>query len=102
MIRDILMYMDRTYVAAQKKTPVYERGLQIFRDEVTRNPKIKDRLLQMLLDLIGRERVGARARAPLSTAPARSHARTLPPSSLHADMRTRHHACALAATRRDG
>ena len=26
MIRDILMYMDRTYVAAQKKVPVYERG----------------------------------------------------------------------------
>ena len=37
MIRDILMYMDRTYVAAQKKTPVYDKGLQIFRDEVCRN-----------------------------------------------------------------
>uniref|UniRef100_A0A7S2MM82 Cullin family profile domain-containing protein n=1 Tax=Haptolina brevifila TaxID=156173 RepID=A0A7S2MM82_9EUKA len=58
MIRDILMYMDRTYVTAQKKTPVYERGLQIFRDEVCRNPRIKDRLLHMLLDLIQRERQG--------------------------------------------
>jgi len=58
MIRDILMYMDRTYVAAQKKTPVYERGLQIFRDEVCRNSRIKDRLLHMLLDLIQRERQG--------------------------------------------
>jgi len=58
MIRDILMYMDRTYVAAQKKTPVYERGLQIFRDEVTRNPRIKDRLQHMLLDLVQRERMG--------------------------------------------
>ena len=58
MIRDILMYMDRTYVAAQKKTPVYERGLQIFRDEVCRSAKIKERLLQMLLDLIQRERQG--------------------------------------------
>ena len=47
-------------MAAQKKTPVYERGLQIFRDEVTRNPKIKDRLLQMLLDLVQRERQGVR------------------------------------------
>ena len=27
MIRDILMYMDRTYVQAQKKTPVYDRAL---------------------------------------------------------------------------
>ena len=49
---------DRTYVTAQKKTPVYERGLQIFRDEVCRNPRIKDRLLHMLLDLIQRERQG--------------------------------------------
>lgn len=58
MIRDILMYMDRTYVVSQKKVPVYERGLQIFRDEVCRNPVIKERLLRMLLDLIHRERLG--------------------------------------------
>ena len=58
MIRDILMYMDRTYVVTQKKTPVYDRGLQIFRDEVCRNPRIKDRLLNMLLSLIQRERQG--------------------------------------------
>ena len=58
MIRDILMYMDRTYVASQKKVPVYERGLQIFRDEVCRNARIKDRLLEMLLDLVQRERQG--------------------------------------------
>ena len=58
MIRDILMYMDRTYVVAQKKVPVYERGLLIFRDEVCRCPRIKDRLLGMLLELIGRERTG--------------------------------------------
>jgi len=58
MIRDILMYMDRTYVVAQKKVAVYERGLHIFRDEVVRNPRMKDRLLDMLLDLVGRERGG--------------------------------------------
>lgn len=58
MIRDILMYMDRTYVVAHKKTPVYERGLQIFRDEVCRNPQIKDRLLGIMLNLIQRERLG--------------------------------------------
>jgi len=56
MIRDILMYMDRTYVVAQKKTPVFERGLQVFRDEVCRNPRIKDRLLRTLLELVERER----------------------------------------------
>ncbi|KAL1522667.1 hypothetical protein AB1Y20_017645 [Prymnesium parvum] len=58
MIRDILMYMDRTYVVQQKKTPVYDRSLQIFRDEVCRNPRIKDRLLGLLLELIQRERMG--------------------------------------------
>ena len=46
-------------MAAHKKTPVYERGLHIFRDEVCHNPRIKDRLLQMLLELIQRERQGA-------------------------------------------
>ena len=56
MIRDILMYMDRTYVSAQKKVPVFERGLEVFRDEVVRHPRIKDRLLHTLLDLIQRER----------------------------------------------
>jgi cullin 3 len=56
MIRDILMYMDRTYVVAQKKVPVFERGLQVFRDEVCRHPKIKERLLRTLLGLIHRER----------------------------------------------
>ena len=60
-------------MAAQKKTPVYERGLQIFRDEVTRNPKIKDRLLQMLLDLVQRERQGVRMQLHPSTSHA-SHA----------------------------
>jgi len=58
MIRDILMYMDRTYVVAQKKTPVYDRGLQIFRDEVCRNERIKTRLLNLQLGLILRERQG--------------------------------------------
>mmetsp|Transcript_18808 Transcript_18808/g.44658 ORF Transcript_18808/g.44658 Transcript_18808/m.44658 type:complete len:737 (+) Transcript_18808:84-2294(+) len=58
MIRDILMYMDRTYVVAQKKVAVYERGLHIFRDEVVRNPRVKDRLLEMLLNLVARERAG--------------------------------------------
>ena len=39
-------------MVAQKKVPVYERGLHIFRDEVVRNPRVKDRLLEMLLNLV--------------------------------------------------
>jgi len=58
MIRDILMYMDRTHVVAQKKVAVYERGLLIFREEVCRHTKNKERLLSMLLEMIQRERCG--------------------------------------------
>ncbi|KAJ1625999.1 Cullin repeat-like-containing domain protein [Pavlovales sp. CCMP2436] len=43
MIRDILMYMDRTYVTQHKKIPVYELGLTLFRDDVVKSPRIKDR-----------------------------------------------------------
>jgi cullin 3 len=58
MIRDILMYMDRTYVNNFNKTPVHELGLNLWRDNIVRSPKIKDRLLDMLLDLVHRERTG--------------------------------------------
>eukprot|EP00897_Mesotaenium_endlicherianum_P006218 jgi/Mesen1/5624/ME000282S04776 len=58
MIRDILMYMDRTYVANQSKTPVHELGLNLWRDHVVRAPRIKDRLLETLLELVHKERTG--------------------------------------------
>ncbi|KAH7431373.1 hypothetical protein KP509_08G045100 [Ceratopteris richardii] len=58
MIRDILMYMDRTYVTNFKKTPVHELGLNLWRDHVVRSPKIKSRLLETLLSFIHRERNG--------------------------------------------
>jgi len=58
MIRDILMYMDRTYVAQNKKVPVYELGLSLFRDDVVRALRIKERLLGQLLELVRKERDG--------------------------------------------
>jgi cullin 3 len=58
MIRDILMYMDRTYVTNYNKTPVHELGLNLWRDNILRSPKIRDRLLDTLLDLVHRERTG--------------------------------------------
>lgn len=77
MIRDILMYMvrrgaggrtrrvalttrlqDCVYVVHQSLPTVYELGLQLFRDNVTRNPRIKDRLLKMILFLVHKERTG--------------------------------------------
>lgn len=58
MIRDILMYMDRTYVANNQKLPVHELGLQLWRDNVLRCEKIKGRLEETLLECIHKERIG--------------------------------------------
>ncbi|XP_072952958.1 cullin-3B-like [Typha angustifolia] len=58
MIRDILMYMDRTYIPSCHKTPVHELGLNLWRDHIIRSDKIQTRLLDTLLDLIHRERTG--------------------------------------------
>ena len=58
MIRDILMYMDRTYVVQQKKDDVYTLGLKIFLGEIARHPQVKERLLNLLLSTIQQERAG--------------------------------------------
>lgn len=58
MIRDILMYMDRTFVPSTHKTPVYELGLNLWRDNVIHSSNIQTRLLNTLLDLIQTERKG--------------------------------------------
>eukprot|EP01114_Cavostelium_apophysatum_P003635 TRINITY_DN1368_c0_g1_i2.p1 TRINITY_DN1368_c0_g1~~TRINITY_DN1368_c0_g1_i2.p1 ORF type:complete len:736 (-),score=233.08 TRINITY_DN1368_c0_g1_i2:74-2281(-) len=58
MIRDILMYMDRVYVSHHNVPTVYDLGLKIFRDSVARSPRIKDRLLKMILSMIHKERTG--------------------------------------------
>ncbi len=50
--------MDRTYVAQQHKTPVFQLGLDLWRDHVVHNKHIKERLLVILADLIHRERTG--------------------------------------------
>ncbi|KAL9226228.1 hypothetical protein vseg_002063 [Gypsophila vaccaria] len=56
MIRDILMYMDRTFVPSTHKTPVYELGLNLWRDNVIHCSNIQPRLLSTLLDLVLKER----------------------------------------------
>ncbi|KAI3467361.1 hypothetical protein Pfo_024024 [Paulownia fortunei] len=58
MIRDILMYMDRTFIPSTHKTPVHELGLNLWRDNVIHSSKIQPRLLNTLLELILRERTG--------------------------------------------
>ncbi|XP_022776882.1 cullin-3A-like [Durio zibethinus] len=58
MIRDILMYMDRTYIPNTHKTPVHELGLNLWRDNIIHSSKIQSRLLITLLELVHRERSG--------------------------------------------
>ena len=58
MIRDILMYMDRTFVVHNKRTPVYDMGLKIFRESIARHAQVKDRLRNILLANIASERNG--------------------------------------------
>lgn len=58
MIRDILMYMDRTFIPGTHKTPVHELGLNLWRDNIIHSSKIQTRLLNTLLELVLRERTG--------------------------------------------
>ena len=48
--------MDRTYVSHQQKTPVVQLGLELWRDHVVRQKKIAERLLDILLDMVVKER----------------------------------------------
>ncbi|KAF9591035.1 hypothetical protein IFM89_001245 [Coptis chinensis] len=58
MIRDILMYMDRTFIPSTHKIPVHELGLNLWRDNIIHSGKIQPRLLNTLLELVQRERTG--------------------------------------------
>lgn len=59
MIRDILMYMDKNYVAQNKKIPIYEAGVKIFgSDALLRNPQILERMQRLMMELVRKERDG--------------------------------------------
>ncbi|KAI8811734.1 Cullin [Cladochytrium replicatum] len=60
MVRDILMYLDKGYVKLQNVTPVYELGLELFRDVVLRSVEypIGHHMLESILYLIELEREG--------------------------------------------
>ena len=58
MIRDILMYMDRTYIPSTQKTPVHELGLNLWKENVIYSSQIRTRLLNTLLELVHSERTG--------------------------------------------
>ena len=58
MVRDILMYMDRTYIQQQRRRPVYQLGLHLFRLTVWEHPMVKERSTQLLMTAVASERAG--------------------------------------------
>lgn len=58
MIRDILMYMDRTFIPSTHKTPVHELGLNLWRDNIIHSSNIQTRLKDTLLEIVQKERGG--------------------------------------------
>ena len=58
LVRDILMYLDRTHVQQNQKQPVYDMGLALFCQHCMRAPVVKERLRELTLDLIRKERDG--------------------------------------------
>ena len=56
LIRSIVAYMDRVYVAGQKLLPTYDLGLRLFRDHILRDEVIHQRLLQAFVEMIDNDR----------------------------------------------
>ncbi|CAL4890134.1 unnamed protein product [Urochloa decumbens] len=55
MIRDMLMYMDRTYVPTNHKTPINELGLRLWREHMVHSDKIRERLVEAVKQQRGGE-----------------------------------------------
>jgi len=46
MTRDMLMYMDWTFVPTNRKMPIRELGLRLWRDQLTSSDEIRERLIE--------------------------------------------------------
>lgn len=57
-LKDILMYLDRTWVTQQKKVPVATLMVQVFRDVIVLNPDVSGRLRGLVLENVQQERMG--------------------------------------------
>ncbi len=58
MLKDVLLYMDRSFVVEQGCLPVYELGLSVFFKVVLQNENFRNRVRRLLLESIERERRG--------------------------------------------
>ncbi len=58
MLKDVFLYMDRSFVAEQYLMPVYELGLSTFYKVVLQDENLRHRVQTLLLDAVARERRG--------------------------------------------
>ncbi|KAK8762567.1 hypothetical protein V5799_026169 [Amblyomma americanum] len=65
MIADIVMYLDQVYVPKNNVCSVHNLGLVLFRDNVARYDDVRDKLREMLLQMINRDREGEVVDRPL-------------------------------------
>jgi cullin 3 len=65
LIKDIMMYMDRSYCIPRKKAPVYTLSLQLFRESLIYEPTHRERLRTTVLQEILQERQGRVIDRPL-------------------------------------
>jgi cullin 3 len=57
-IKDILMYMDRSYVPTAGRMAVWDLGLTLFRERVIQRASLRERIRAAMLDCVERERQG--------------------------------------------
>ena len=59
-IRDILMYMNKTFVKQHNRTPVHELGLQLWNKHLLERPLVQSMLKQVVLEAVLKFRKGDR------------------------------------------
>jgi hypothetical protein len=58
LIGGVVQYMDRTYVRQFNRTAVYERGMEIWTEEVVRTTSVGGQLLRIFLENVAADRSG--------------------------------------------
>jgi cullin 3 len=58
LIKDVLMYLDRSHASNNRKLPIFEQGIVIFRSVVAQHAEVRGRVQRLLLDSIRRHRNG--------------------------------------------
>jgi len=58
VIRDVMMYVDRSYVSQHRKAPVFTMAVLIFRSEILYHAELRERVRYLLLQNVEVERRG--------------------------------------------